>query len=73
VYRGTKLPALAGSYLFTDLCDGAIRALVPDGGGSVSMEDTGAEVTMASSFGQSNRGDLYVVSIPDGIFRVVAG
>ncbi len=73
VYRGTKIPPLAGSYLFTDLCDGAIRALGPDGGGGVSMEDTGAEVSMASSFGQSNSGDLYVISLTDGIFRVVAG
>ena len=63
VYRGTKIPALAGSYLFTDYCDGTLRALVPDGGGGVSLEDTGAEVSMASSFGQSNSGELYVLSL----------
>jgi glucose/arabinose dehydrogenase len=31
VYRGDALPELDGHYLFSDYCDGALRALGPDG------------------------------------------
>jgi len=72
VYRGTKAPSLAGSYLFSDTCDSTIRALVPDGGG-VQMVDTGAASKNVSTFGQSNNGSLYVASLSDGIFRVDGG
>ena len=33
VYRGTAIPALAGSYVFTDYCDGTLRTLTSSGNG----------------------------------------
>ena len=34
VYRGTGVPGLAGAYLFTDFCEGTIRAVRVTGGGA---------------------------------------
>ncbi len=69
VYRGTKIPALDGTYFFSDNCDGTIRLLEPDGDG-VSSVDSGLEASAVSSFGQANNGTLYVVSLTDGVFRI---
>ncbi len=71
VYRGTKIPALDGTYFFSDNCDGTIRLLEPDGDG-VSSVDSGLEASAVSSFGQANNGTLYVVSLTDGVFRIDA-
>ena len=73
VSRGTRTPALAGTYLFSDNCDSTIRLLVPDGNGGVTMEDSGLKSESVSSFGQANGGALYVLSLADGIFRVDTG
>ncbi len=69
VYRGTKIPALDGTYFFSDNCDGTIRLLEPDGDG-VRAVDSGLEAAAVSSFGQANNGTLYVVSLTDGVFRI---
>src|SRR5207237_10285641 len=70
VYHGTKVRGLAGTYLFTDNCDGTIRLLEPDGNGGVTQVDSGLKAASPSSFGQANNGALYVLSLADGIFRI---
>jgi glucose/arabinose dehydrogenase len=72
VYRGTKIPSLAGTYLFSDNCDGTIRLLVGNGDGGVTMQDSGLEAKLVSSFGQTANGSLYVLSLTDGVYRVDA-
>jgi glucose/arabinose dehydrogenase len=72
VYRSTKLTGLAGTYLFTDNCDGTIRLLEPDGSGGVRAGDSGLKVSSPSSFGEANGGALYVLSLRDGVFRIDA-
>jgi glucose/arabinose dehydrogenase len=72
VYRGTKVPGLTGDYLFSDNCDGTIRLLVPDTKGGVTMHDSKLKSGSVSSFGQGNRGALYVLSQADGIYRIDA-
>jgi glucose/arabinose dehydrogenase len=69
VYRGRKIRSLDGTYLFSDDCDGTIRMLVPDGDG-VRAVSSGLEVPSVSSFGESNNGTLYVVSLTDGVYRI---
>ncbi len=73
VYRGAKIPGLGGTYLYTDNCDGTIRLLEPDGTGGVRAVESGLKVSSPSSFGESNRGTLYVLSLSDGIYRIDAG
>jgi glucose/arabinose dehydrogenase len=72
VYRGTKLRALVGDYLFSDTCESTIRALDPAANDGVTMRDTGAHSESVSSFGEANDGTLYVVSLSEGIFRIDA-
>ena len=72
VYRGTKIPALTGTYLFSDDCDGTIRLLDPNSAGGVTMRDSGLYEASVSSFGQANGGALYVLSLTDGVFRIDA-
>jgi glucose/arabinose dehydrogenase len=71
VYRGTRIPDLVGSYLFTDNCDGRVRALRVDDSGDVVLErDLGIAVEGPTSFGEADDGELYVASGTDGIFRI---
>ena len=71
VYRGKKVPDLVGSYLFGDLCNPSIRALSIDDNGSVTLQrDLGVEATALTSFGEGNDGELYVLTLTGGVFRV---
>jgi glucose/arabinose dehydrogenase len=71
VYRGQAVPALFGSYLFTDNCNGAIRAiqLGPDGAVAIDRE-LGTTIPGVAAFGEDAQGELYVVSQTQGVFRV---
>ena len=70
VYRGTKVPDLRGTYLYSDNCDGKIRG-TPVGAGVTSEEiDFGLHAAGVSGFGQDNAKELYVLSLTDGVYRV---
>jgi hypothetical protein len=70
VYRGTKIPDLRGTYLYSDNCDGKLRG-TPIGPGAKTEEiDFGLKVNGPSSFGQDNAEELYVLSLSDGVFRI---
>jgi glucose/arabinose dehydrogenase len=71
-YRGAAVPALAGRYVFTDFCDGQLRALVANHDGTASPRSLGLELSTVSSFGQDNRRELYVLSQAEGIFKLVS-
>ncbi len=71
VYRGTRIPDLNGSYLFTDNCDGRVRALKLDANGAVALErELGISLDGPTTFGEGDDGELYVASGEDGIFRI---
>jgi glucose/arabinose dehydrogenase len=71
VYRGSEIPGLEGWYVFTDQCNGRLRALrVNDGG--VARVGLGATADDASSFGEEADGELYLLSLSDGLFRLEA-
>ena len=66
VYRGPAIPGLQGAYLYSDWGSSAIRAIVADGSRLVeqaSLETTGDPITQVASFGETNEGELYVVSL----------
>lgn len=73
VYRGTAIPALDGAYLYSDYCDPSISALVRGANGdgyeavTLGLEVPGGQV---SSFGEGPNGELYVMSLAGGIYRV---
>ena len=64
VYRGAAIPGLVGAYLFTDYCDGRLRAIRAAGGQTVD-ERTFDAVSGASlvSFGTDAAGEVYVLSL----------
>jgi glucose/arabinose dehydrogenase len=70
VYRGTRIPNLEGAYLFSDNCGGRINAFRFEGGKAKQLR-TLAEAQSVSSFGQDQDGELYVLSLDGGVFRIV--
>lgn len=71
VYRGKEIRALRDWYVFTDYCNGRLRALKVASYGGVRERDLGIELPAVSSFGVDTRGELYVLSQDRGVFRVV--
>ena len=71
VYRGLRIEELQGAYLFTDYCDGRLRAIRVSGGQTVDermFDDLeGSELV---SFGTDAAGEVYVVSLEGTIFRL---
>jgi glucose/arabinose dehydrogenase len=70
VYRGSRIPKLVGWYVFTDYCNGRLRAIHVESTGRVRAIDLGASAERVSSFGEGNNGELYVLSQSQGIFRI---
>jgi glucose/arabinose dehydrogenase len=70
VYRGTEIPALEGWYVFSDYCEGTLRALRIDDDGDVQQRKLGAKSSAVSSFGQDESGELYLLSQDRGLYRV---
>jgi glucose/arabinose dehydrogenase len=71
VYRGSRIPGLAGAYLFSDFCKGGIEALRLRDGKVVEHRVFPLPVAQISSFGQDAEGELYVLVLEEGaIYRV---
>ena len=73
VYRGAAIAGLDGAYLFTDYCDGRIRALRADGGEVVDEVTFDASGSGLVSFGTDAAGEVYVLSEGGAIYRLEAG
>ena len=72
VYRGERLPSLAGAYVFGDFCSGRIWALRYDGQEVTEhllLADTDLRI---ASFGQDREGEVYVLSQSEGIYRLIS-
>jgi glucose/arabinose dehydrogenase len=69
VYRGGRIPALRGAYLFADYCDGTIRAMKQAGGRRTALRSLGVNPGNVTSFGQDAGGELYVLT-PDTLYRI---
>ncbi len=71
VYRGARIPALTGQYVYGDFCSGEILAAqLSDSGWQQSvLLDSGFEI---SSFGETEGGELLVVDINGGIYQLQA-
>ena len=72
VYRGTEIPALAGIYIYGDFCSGEVRGFRFENGGAVGdqlLVDSGLNIT---SFGEDQEGEIYVLTIRGGIYRLKA-
>jgi glucose/arabinose dehydrogenase len=69
VYRGSRTPALVGSYLFGDFISGRLFRLDP-GGSPEELLETGLAI---ASFGEANDGEIYLVDYGNGgLHRLIA-
>jgi glucose/arabinose dehydrogenase len=70
VYRGRRVPALRGHYLYADFCSGRVWALAMDGARVRSNRQIGT-VPEPSSFGEDADGEVYITSFDGGIYQLV--
>ena len=70
VYRGSRVAALAGSYVFSDYCFHGLRAIDPaHPADAVTLTTDGSTIV---GFGEGPGGDLYALSLSGPIYRVDA-
>ncbi|HUL91427.1 MAG TPA: PQQ-dependent sugar dehydrogenase [Burkholderiales bacterium] len=73
VYRGSAMPALRGTYFFSDLCLGFVRGLTMQNGIATVVQapnaNAGAGVTQ--SFGQDGAGELYMLTGDGRVLKIV--
>jgi glucose/arabinose dehydrogenase len=72
VYRGSQIRGLQGAYVYGDVCDGRIRALSWARGKPVRHRDLGLRLPGLVSFAEDRDGELYALSLADGIYRLGA-
>jgi glucose/arabinose dehydrogenase len=76
VYRGTRIPALRGTYLYADYCFGNFGSFRMQGGQAVDVRDITdninppAKLQLITSFGVDNGGEMYVTSQDGGLYRI---
>jgi glucose/arabinose dehydrogenase len=71
VVRDPRLPRLDGSYVYADLCEGQLRALVPHLRRASHDHKLGLSVASPSSFGEDDRHHIYVCSLNGPVYRLV--
>ena len=69
VYRGSRIPGLRGAYLFADHCTGRVEALMRSRRGKRTRL-LGVVVRQPTAFGEGRAGEIYVLSLTEGIYRI---
>lgn len=74
VYRGTDWPELFGTYICADFVTNNIFSVVPDDiGGWDLFSETAAGVSSVTAFGESQDGELFVVTFGGTVFQIGGG
>ena len=78
VYRGKALPALAGTYFYSDYCTAFLRGFrFTKGGGATDHWDWSnalnpkQKVAQVASFGEDEDGEVYVIGLGGTIWKLV--
>jgi glucose/arabinose dehydrogenase len=71
VVRDRSLRSLYKRYVYADLCEGQLRSLDPHLRRAGEDRELGLAVTSPSSFGEDERGRLYICSLAGPVFRLV--
>jgi glucose/arabinose dehydrogenase len=78
VYRGKALPALAGTYFYSDYCTAFLRSfrLAGDGGATNQLDWNAAlnpaqKLAQIASFGEDEEGEIYVISLAGTVWKLV--
>jgi len=75
--RGREIPSpvLVGQYLYSDYCASFVKSFQFSGGTATNtqtwptLQPTGS----VSSFGQDAKGELYILTLDGGVYRIVPG
>ncbi|MER6195567.1 PQQ-dependent sugar dehydrogenase [Streptomyces cyaneofuscatus] len=70
VYRGEAIADLAGSYVYSDYCDGTLRTLRIEDGAVTEEGDLGVQGGEVISFVEAGDGELYVLAIGGAVSRL---
>jgi glucose/arabinose dehydrogenase len=72
VYRGTRSPRFAGTYLYGDFCSGRIWGATRNANGTVTSRQLLDVTFNISTFGQDVNGEIYVADYSNGaLYRIV--
>jgi len=70
-YRGSRIHNLQGAYLYSDNCNGTLRAFALRGTNPVDSRSLGVKVDGIGSFGEDSTGELYALSVANGsVYRI---
>jgi glucose/arabinose dehydrogenase len=70
VYRGNRVPRLRGRYVYGDVCSGILWTLKAGRGAATDVRREDDQLEQVAAFGQDAAGELYVISLSGGVFRV---
>jgi glucose/arabinose dehydrogenase len=70
VLHDSRLPALDGFFLYSDLCGGEVQALRVEDGAVAETRDLKLNVPGTDSFGVDSLGRAYVVSVNGPVYRI---
>jgi glucose/arabinose dehydrogenase len=70
VVHDPRLDSLAGSFLYSDLCDGELRAFTYANGEAGDNRDLGLHVDKPTSFGEEPDGRVYLVTNDGSLYRL---
>jgi len=73
VYRGTRIPDLVGTYLFGDYCKAGLNGLRQTDGVVTDERPLGPNLPELVSINEDDDGEVYLVSLDGGIYRLEAG
>ncbi len=78
VYRGRALPSLKGHYFYSDFCSARVWSFRWDGKAAQDAwewrslgEKGGPALSQVSAFGEDGEGELYLLSLSGGIYKMV--
>lgn len=72
VYRGMRMPALTGTYFYSDYCSGWLRSFRLANGAATELREWAVgEIGNVTSFGEDAAGELYILSSNGRVYRLV--
>ncbi|HKG94273.1 MAG TPA: hypothetical protein VKA84_20340, partial [Gemmatimonadaceae bacterium] len=71
VYRGSRIPGLAGHYFYSDFCTGFLRSFKFASGAATDRRSWSVgSVGNVLSFGEDSSGEIYILSASGTVYRV---
>jgi glucose/arabinose dehydrogenase len=71
VVRDAQLPSLEGDLLYTDYCNGDLRALTPHTSGATNERSLGLDVGSPAGFGEGRHGEIYIADLLGTVWHLV--